>query len=166
MLVSSAVQVYNIPTSCCREGTNEEICKVAVQTGIGAQISSVIHSEVSMSVTFDCIQRQVWVLLSAVLGCKRECYCCLYSELSMSVTGGCTQRCNYFRINLDSLQVQWKLRNKLVNELHHLITVANKERWVVILTLHTFLTHSFGNSKFWSPSFSAVCFWFVSGLHW
>jgi hypothetical protein len=51
VLVSSAVQVYNIPTSCCREGTIDEICKTAVSTGIGAQLSSVIYSEVSVCVT-------------------------------------------------------------------------------------------------------------------
>jgi hypothetical protein len=45
--VTSVLQIYNIPTSCCREGTEEEICKAAVKTGIGAQISNVIYSEVS-----------------------------------------------------------------------------------------------------------------------
>jgi hypothetical protein len=48
--VTSVLQIYSIPTSCCREGTDEEICKTAVSTGIGAQISNVIYSEVSTSV--------------------------------------------------------------------------------------------------------------------
>jgi hypothetical protein len=48
--VTSVLQIYNIPTSCCREGTDEDICKVAVSTGVGAQISNVIYNEVSTGV--------------------------------------------------------------------------------------------------------------------
>jgi hypothetical protein len=48
--VSSVLQIYRIPTSCCRDGIDETICKGAVETGIGAQISSSIYSEVSICV--------------------------------------------------------------------------------------------------------------------
>jgi hypothetical protein len=48
--VSSVLQIYSIPTSCCRDGIDENACKVAVQTGIGAQISNAIYSEVSICV--------------------------------------------------------------------------------------------------------------------
>jgi hypothetical protein len=44
------MQIYRIPTSCCRDGIDETICKGAVETGIGAQISNVIYSEVSICV--------------------------------------------------------------------------------------------------------------------
>ncbi|KDR08608.1 CD82 antigen, partial [Zootermopsis nevadensis] len=45
VLVSSVVQVYNIPTSCCRQGTSEEFCKTAVKAGIAAQLSTAVYSE-------------------------------------------------------------------------------------------------------------------------
>jgi hypothetical protein len=45
--VSSTLQVYRIPTSCCHDGLDPTVCKGAVETGIGAQISNFIYSEVS-----------------------------------------------------------------------------------------------------------------------
>jgi CD81 antigen len=48
--VTSGLQIYKIPSSCCHEGTNMEICNAAVSTGIGAQISNVIYSEVSTDI--------------------------------------------------------------------------------------------------------------------
>jgi hypothetical protein len=48
--VSSLLQIYSIPTSCCRDGIDEIICKGAVEIGIGAQISNVVYSEVSIFV--------------------------------------------------------------------------------------------------------------------
>jgi len=48
--VSSALQIYRIPTSCCRDGIDETLCKGAVQVGIGAQITTAIYSEVSICV--------------------------------------------------------------------------------------------------------------------
>ena len=48
--VTSVLQIYRIPTSCCRDGIDETICKGAVETGIGAQISEAIYTEVSICV--------------------------------------------------------------------------------------------------------------------
>jgi len=48
--VSSVLQIYRIPTSCCRDGIDDTICKGAVETGIGAQISNAIYSEVSICI--------------------------------------------------------------------------------------------------------------------
>jgi hypothetical protein len=55
--VTSVLQIYSIPTSCCREGTDEEICKAAVSTGIGAQISNVIYNEVSTDVACSSLKK-------------------------------------------------------------------------------------------------------------
>ena len=48
--MSSVLQVYRIPLSCCRDGVEEISCKLAVETGIGAQIANEIYSEVSICV--------------------------------------------------------------------------------------------------------------------
>jgi hypothetical protein len=53
LAVTAVAEVYSIPASCCRDGTSDEICKVAVKTGIGAQISNVIYSEVGFHIAFD-----------------------------------------------------------------------------------------------------------------
>lgn len=55
LTVTSVVQIYRIPTSCCRAGIDETVCRTAVETGIGAQISNAIYSEVSVcSVSRSC----------------------------------------------------------------------------------------------------------------
>jgi len=48
--LTSSSLIYHIPMSCCRDGIDETACKMAVQTGVGAQISSAIYSEVSVCV--------------------------------------------------------------------------------------------------------------------
>jgi hypothetical protein len=53
--VTSLPQIYSIPTSCCRDGIEEIICKGAVKIGIGAQIANVIYSEVSICVAEPCL---------------------------------------------------------------------------------------------------------------
>jgi hypothetical protein len=45
--VTSKLQMYRVPMSCCRAGIDETVCNGAVETGIGAQISNLIYSEVS-----------------------------------------------------------------------------------------------------------------------
>ena len=45
--VTSSLGLYHMPMSCCRDGIDETACKIAVQTGIGAQIASAIYPEVS-----------------------------------------------------------------------------------------------------------------------
>jgi len=48
--VTSALQIYRVPRSCCRYGIDENVCTVAMEIGLGAQITSVIYSEVSICV--------------------------------------------------------------------------------------------------------------------
>lgn len=66
--VTSELQVYSIPTSCCREGTDEEICKVAVSTGIGAQISNVIYTEGCVTKLLDTLKSHMSIVVGVGIG--------------------------------------------------------------------------------------------------
>ena len=48
--VSSILQIYRVPRSCCRYGIDETACTVSMEIGLGAQIASAIYSEVSICV--------------------------------------------------------------------------------------------------------------------
>lgn len=45
LAISSVLQLYNVPPSCCSADPESEICKTAIKTGVAAPISGVIYSE-------------------------------------------------------------------------------------------------------------------------
>jgi hypothetical protein len=66
--VTSVLQIYRIPTSCCRDETDETICRAAVETGVGAQISNAIYSEVSICFVSHPLVNPFWMAAGNALG--------------------------------------------------------------------------------------------------
>lgn len=66
--VSSILQKYSIPTSCCREGTDEELCKIAVKTSIGAQITNIIYSEGCVTKLLDTLKSHMSIVVGVGIG--------------------------------------------------------------------------------------------------
>lgn len=66
--VTSVLQIYRIPTSCCRDETDETICRAAVETGVGAQISNAIYSEGCVSKLVDTLKNHMSIVLGVGIG--------------------------------------------------------------------------------------------------
>jgi len=66
--VSSLLQIYSIPTSCCRDGIDETVCKGAVEIGIGAQITNVIYNEGCVSKLIDTLKNHISIVIGVGIG--------------------------------------------------------------------------------------------------
>ncbi|XP_069696296.1 CD9 antigen-like isoform X2 [Periplaneta americana] len=68
LAVTSLIQVYKIPPSCCRVGVNEEVCKAALNVGIGAQILNVIYSDGCIDKVIEALKNHMNILLGIGIG--------------------------------------------------------------------------------------------------
>lgn len=66
--VSTVTQIYNIPHSCCREGTDTQVCIQATQLGFGATIAQVIYSTGCVDKLIDVIKSHMNIVTGLTIG--------------------------------------------------------------------------------------------------
>jgi len=66
--VSSVLQIYRVPRSCCRYGIDENACTVSMEIGLGAQIASAIYSEGCVSKLIDTLKNHMSIVIGVGIG--------------------------------------------------------------------------------------------------
>lgn len=68
LTVSSLVQVYKIPASCCREGVSSDLCDSIRNLGVSAHVPGTIYPEGCVDKLIDTLKKHISIVLGVGIG--------------------------------------------------------------------------------------------------